>query len=191
MKYFKYLLILVIVVALIYCGFVIKNFPLIEWDKKIKIYEVFQVISTILIGFGIPFFIKRWIDDGRVMRNLLNDESKDILLEATKIKDIILKCFDNKSISGDDKQFINYLFTNIEILIEVFERSIKHSFDEKYNSEFDELEKAYHKYWRSVTDGDLMSDKFVMINLEFLSEFTTDHNIFINSIRKFHIQIQR
>ena len=191
MNMLKGILIILIGGALFFFGFVIDNFPFIEWDRKVKVYEVFQVMSTLLIGIGIPFFIKKWIDDGRIIKNLLKEEASDISNEAIKVKDFMVKAFTDKKLAHEDKQYLLYLFNQLENLLLVYENSLKSAFGEKYNSPFQDLKIAYYEYWQRVTDGELMKDSFSQIDLEFLSYFTAQHNGFLNSIRNFSIRIQK
>jgi hypothetical protein len=174
-------------------GFIIKNFPLISWNKEIKVYEVFQVVSTLFIAAVIPFLIKKWIDDGRLVKSLLGEESKDILEQGKKINNKLLECYQREDhrISSEEKQFILFLFTGMENAIANFGGSLKTSFGDKCNNQFQDVKIAYYSYWNKITGSNLMSDQFTKVDLEFLSFHMFEYNLWQTSIRGFLIYLQK
>jgi hypothetical protein len=191
MKLLKIFLIIIIFLAGILVGFYLKNFPNITWNHEVKIYEVFQVLSTLFIGIGIPFLIKKWIDDSRNIKSLLVDEGKDIIIESKKIKDAIFKYFEQGSISEKEKQLLLSLFTQLENSIARFKISLETSFGMKCNSEYQSFKIAYYEYWNNVTGGELMSSTVTEINSDFLDFHTAEYNTFQNSLRVFLIALQK
>jgi len=191
MRYIKLIVFVVCFLFAILMGFTIKNFPLISWNKEIKIYEAFQILSTLFIATAIPFLIKKWIEDKRTIAFLLNEEMKDILSANKNIKDKITEYYNKTDVDEDDKQFILYLFEELDNLISIFEDSLINTFDSKLNSEFQDLKIAYYTFWKDITGGTFMNDNFVEIDLSFLIFYSKKHVVFQNKIRNFILTLQK
>ncbi|HMK05008.1 MAG TPA: hypothetical protein VK489_12480 [Ferruginibacter sp.] len=186
----------IIIIGSIFClgvlfGFFFQHYPYIQWNPEIKIYEVFQVITTLFIALAIPFFIKKWIDDSRVVKTLLNKESDDISVEAKKINEKFISSYNTGNITSQDKKFINITFSQIENLIQTFESSIRVCFNNRCNSQFQDFKIAYLEYWHNVTSGDLMSDSFTIIDENYLSFHSEEYSKFLQALRKFNIFLQK
>jgi len=191
MKFFKLIILALIFGSGCLVGYCINNFPFVKWNHEVKIYEVFQVLSTLFIGIALPLFIKKWIEDGRIIKSLLKEETGNILSETKKIHDKFLTAYTQKQITPEDKQFVLFLFSQLENLLDSFEQSLKFSFGEKYNVQFQDLKIAYYNYWKSITGGNLMDDNFVTVDLGFISFQTNEYNLFSNQIRTFVISLQK
>jgi TctA family transporter len=50
-------------------GIVFKDIPNLKLNTEVKIFEPLTFLLTATIGLLIPFFIKRWIDDSRQIKN--------------------------------------------------------------------------------------------------------------------------
>lgn len=191
MKYLRVLIIILILGFAALVGYSIKSYPIIKFNSEIKIYEVFQIISTIFIAVAIPFLIKKLLEDSRIIKTLLNDEIKDIATKGDFFKTKILECYNARTITNEDKQYIVYLFTQIENLLENFQRSLQNSFKEKYNSQFQDLKISYFTFEKNITGDDLMSDAFTSVDIDILNYYAAECNQFQNDIRKFIIIIQK
>lgn len=168
MRTLKICLIIIVFLGGIAIGFFIKKIPIIEFNREMKIYEVFNLLLTIGIGIFIPFFIKRWIDDRRYIKNDLIEELKRVLDETNRIKEKITFCYLRKSITPDDKDELNYLFEQSDIkvntLVSLFETSYKSTTKELVTV----LKDSYLKYWKSITGGELMKSTFVNVTEDFM-----------------------
>jgi hypothetical protein len=191
MKIVKVVLILIVFIGGILLGFFFQNFPFITWNKEIKIYEVFQTISTLFIGLFIPFLIKKWIDDGRVIKGLISEEAKELISETKKIKEKLHEYHKAKTITEDDKQYLLMLFNQVENALSQFQESLKTSFGEKMESDFQGLRVAYFVYWKGVTGEELMSASFEKVDLDFLQQHALLFNEFQGQIRAFLIKVQK
>jgi hypothetical protein len=191
MKIIKLLISILLVTSGVLIGFCIKNFSLISWNKEIKIYEVFQVITTIFIATAIPFLIKKWIDDGRAIKSFLTTDANNLIVESEKIKEKFFKYYDNGKITADDKQYLMLLFTQMEDLIEHFGNALQKAFGMKCHREFCDVRTAHYVYWNEITGTEIMSDKWKIIDLDFLRFFLLEYNKFQYSIRIFLVEIQK
>lgn len=167
MKLLKYCLIILVFAFGFAIGIVINDFPYIKLDTTIKVFEPLSFLLTATIGILIPFFIKRWIDDSRQIKNNLIDEIKDTLREVATIKDKIKFCYNNKSINASDKQEINVLFEQIDLKIKCLEQLFIESFDSETKIIRAEISSDYLEYWKLTTGAELMSTKFKSVNDNF------------------------
>jgi len=191
MKIIRIVVIVAVFAFGILLGFTVKNFPVIQWNKEIKIYEAFQVLTTLFIALVIPFFIKRWIDDSRVVKSLLKEEANDISDEVKKINKIFQECFKNGFIDSADKKSINMTFSQLDNLIEIFEKSITVAFGNRCNVQFQDFKIAYLEYWKNITSGDLMANSFSVVNEDFYYFHSVEYSKFLQALREFNIFLQR
>lgn len=168
MKTIKVCLVIAIFISGIAFGFLIKKMPIIEFNKELKIYEVFNLILTIGIGLFIPFFIKRWIDDRRYIKNNLIEELKKVLDETIRIKEKISFCYLRKSITPADKDELNYLFEQSDIKVNTLVSLFETSYKTQSKVLVLDLKNSYFKYWKSVTGGELMKSTFVKVTEDFM-----------------------
>jgi hypothetical protein len=191
MKTIRTFLAIVLCTLCVYVGFIIKNFPFINWNKEVKIYEVFQIGSTLFIGIAIPFLVKKLLEDNKTIKGLIVDESKEIIDLTEKIKELLDKGREEKNISEEDKQYISLRFSELELAIISLEESLKLSFKEKYNDQYQNLKIAYFNFWKKITDGELMSSSFSTLTNDYLQIYLDEHRKFVSEIRRFIISIQK
>jgi len=184
MKFLKTVCLLLLFLGGVAIGYFVKNYPIIEFNKELKIYEVFNLLLTATIGLSIPFFIKRWIEDSRQIKNNLIEELKDTLKETERIKDKIKFCYSRDSISQSDKDEINYLFEQSDSKFNCLEELFVSTFDAETKTIRTEIKTIYMAYWKCVTGGELMNSKFVKISEDFFRR----HN---DSFSKFEIKIKQ
>lgn len=191
MKYLKYLLIILIFSFGFVLGIVFKDIPNLKLNTEVKIFEPLTFLLTAAIGLLIPFFIKRWIDDSRQIKNNLIDELKDTLREVAIIKDKIKFCYHNKTISQSDKQEINVLFEQADLKINCLEQQLIESYDIETKTFRDEIKSDYMTYWKLTTGAEIMSSKFKNVNENFyrrhnecFTKFETKVKQAINKVHK-------
>lgn len=170
MKLVKIILTITILIGGIIIGFTVRNFPFIKWNMEVKIYEVAQVSIALFIGLAIPFYIKKWIDDSRQLKNSLVDECKDTIAEAKKIKDKIDECHKIASVSQSDKDIIIALFSYSDIKINNLYDNILFGLDQKSNPIAQNIKDAYFEYWRVITGGTLMVSTYTKIDESLFSQ---------------------
>ncbi len=169
MKYLKIILAVLIFGFGLVIGIVYKDIPIIKFNTEVKLFEPLNFLLTATIGLLIPFFIKRWIDDSRQVKNNLIEELKDSLREVGIIKDKIKFCYYNKTISQSDKQEINVLFEQADLRINCLEQQFIESYDIETKSIRAEIKEDYLNYWKLTTSAELMSTKFKSVNENFYS----------------------
>jgi|ERR1035437_9229177 hypothetical protein len=184
MKYLKVICVVLLFFAGAAIGYFVKHFPIIEFNKELKIYEVFNLLLTATIGLFIPFFIKRWIEDSRQVKNNLIEELKDTLKETERIKDKIKFCYSRNSISQTDKDEINYLFEQSDFKFNCLDELFISTFEVETKILRADLKDIYFSYWKCVTGGELMTSKFNVISEDFVHR----HN---DSFSKFEIKIKQ
>ncbi len=184
MKYLRISIIFLIFLGGIIVGFIIKNYPIIEFNKELKVYEVCNLLLTATIGLFIPFFIKRWIEDSRQVKNNLIEELKDTLKETERIKDKIEFCYLRNSIEPSDKDEVNFLFEQSDIKFNCLTELLVSTFESETKTIRLELNEIYMQYWKVVTGGELMTSKFVKISETFFRRQN-------ESFSKFEIKIKQ
>lgn len=178
MKYVKIIMVIILFVFGIMIGFIFKNYPIIEFNKEIKIYEVLNLLLTLTIGLSIPFFIKKWIEDSRHIKNGLVAEFKDTLDEIKNIRNKVKDCFFGKVIDKDHKQAIIVLFEETDLKISCLEDQLTQSYKKETKKIRAEIKDEYINYWKFTTSSEIMSDSFTQIN----ENFYRTHNEFFTKI---------
>lgn len=169
MKYLKIVLVVLIFGFCLVIGIVFKDIPNIKFNTEVKLFEPLTFLLTATIGLLIPFFIKRWIDDSRQVKNNLIEELKDTLREVGIIKDKLKFCYHNKAICQSDKQEINVLFEQADLKVNCLEQQFIQSYDMETKSIRAEIKEDYMNYWKLTTSAELMSNKFKSVNENFYS----------------------
>lgn len=167
MRILKIIIVILLFLVGIAVGFCVKNWPIIEFNKEIKIYEVFNLLLTASIGILIPFFIKRWIEDNRQVKNNLIEELKSTLRETECIKDKIKFCRSRNIILASDKDEINFLFEQSDIKFNCLNELFSSTYDNETKVIRNELKEIYMAYWKFVTGGELMTTRFTSISEDF------------------------
>jgi hypothetical protein len=164
MKYLKLILVGLIFGLGLILGSLINDIPRIKLITEVRIFEPLTFLLTAIIGILLPFFIKRWVDDSRQIKNSLIEELKDTLRELNSIKDKIKFCYNNKVIAQNDKQEIIVQFEQADKKIECMEEQLSQSFDEQTKKIRSEIKNDYILYWKFLTGAEIMSTNFTTIN---------------------------
>ncbi|TDE52728.1 hypothetical protein [Flavobacterium sp. GT3P67] len=178
MKYLKILLFILLFIGAVAIGYFIKSYPIIEFDRKLKIYEVFNLILTATIGLSIPFFIKRWIEDSRHVKNNLINELKDTLSEIIIVKSKIKHCFNENAISQRDKQQIIVQFEETDLKLNCLDEQFKESYNNETKKIREEIKTEYFNYWRFATGAEIMSENFNTVS----ENYYRSHNEVFNKL---------
>jgi hypothetical protein len=184
MKYLKILLGVAILAFAFTIGHIIDDIPILQLNPEVRAFEPLTFLLTLIIGLLIPFFIKRWIDDSRQVKNNLIDELKDSLFEVLQIREKIKVCFTERSISAQTKQDINIMFEQSDFKINCLEVLLTESFDKETKEIRDGIKACYLDYWKLLTGAEVMSNDFVNVNENFYNR----QNI---SFSKFEMEIKK
>ena len=166
MRYLKILIALLILCFGIVIGIIINDIPLFKLNPEIKVFEPLTFILTATIGVLIPFFIKRWIDDSRQIKNNLIDELKSTLKEY-EISKKIRFCYNNKTISKSDKDEVIVLFEQADLRYNCLKQQMIEAFDKETKCIRDEIHNGCIDYWKHTTSAEMMSSKFKVVNETF------------------------
>jgi hypothetical protein len=168
MKILYFAIIIISFLFGIMIGFIYQNASNIKFNTEIKIFEPLSFLLTATIGIAIPFFVKRWIDDTRQVKNSLIKEIDCFFREIEVVKSKILYCNKVSKIDNDDKKEIIFLLERAENQL----NCLKILLDEAYKNETKDfssnITNRYIEYWKFVTSTEFMSSSFVKITPEFL-----------------------
>lgn len=191
MTVLKWLLFFLAFLGGIAIGHLIDDFPLVKFNREIKIYEVLTLILTASIGLLIPFFIKRWIEDSRYIKNNIVADLRELLEDVTCIKATVKSSFHSGSLYQKDKDYIIVQFeevdlrvSSIELLINEFKpgegrKIISHSMNE------------YLCYWKLLTGSEIMSNNFNSIPQSFYKSQNEAFNRFETEIKRVINRVNR
>lgn len=157
-------------------GVLIHDFPFIEFDNKLKIYEVLNLFITIAIAISIPFFVKKAVDDKRAIKSYLTEEAKDTIERLKDIKDLIRSCNSKGSISRSNKDELIRLFNNLEMQITSLCEQLEISFKTESLSVIKEIKEHYFLYDQFVTNDELMSEKYKKIDDGFYRDHKSQYS---------------
>jgi hypothetical protein len=165
-------------------GIVFKDIPNIKFNTEVKLFEPLSFLLTAAIGLLIPFFIKRWIEDSRQVKNNIIEEIKDTLREVAIIKDKLKFCYMNRSIGQSDKQEINVLFEQADLKINCLEQLLIESFETETIIIREEMKTAYLNYWKLTTSAEIMSNKFKIVSENFYGRHNDCFAIFETKLKQ-------
>ena len=156
-------------------GFIIKNGQLIIFNSEVRVAEVANFLLTIFLAFLIPFFIKKWIEDGRYIKGFLVDEVKNLIGILSQIKIILSNCNQINSITDVQKKEINAIFHEAELNIDSLNKQLSISYHKQYEALHEEISANYYKYKDFLTGGKFMDKGFDKISSDFLKEHNTEY----------------
>lgn len=157
----KHFLILLFVSCIFYfLGFISRNLDIIKIVYEIKITEIIGIFLTIFIGFLIPFYLKKLIDDNRTIKELLIQVCNQITNTKSSILKSIKDTPQNTSFNQECKDLILFQYTEIESLIDSLENQINISFPKSTKTIVESLRNSYFEYKSFITGGDLMNSSF-------------------------------
>lgn len=163
-------------------GLFFARLKFIEFDNKINIIDLIQVIVTLLFGALLPVLINKIIDDSKGVKHLIIDEMTKFLDETKKIKLFLHELNRNGIISGDDKDKIRAMINDSELLITSVTEQMNIAFKcEKLKKR---LNDEFLKYQYDVAGGELMNSNFTKINYQYLNSTNVSHAHFDTEVKK-------
>lgn len=154
----------------LFIGLVWKDLPLIKFNPELKVYEVLNLCITFGIGLFIPFLIKKWIDDNRAIKNIISEEIKSTVAGINCIRTKINTCYSSGKIISTDKDEINQLFNDCDLLFNSLNTHLSKSLNLNTEKILKASKENYMSYWKFITGGDLMNSHFEKIDLPFYKE---------------------
>ncbi len=189
MKVIKALIILFIFFFLIALGDLFQNLNIIpSIDYEMKMFDILNLLSTIAIALLIPFYISKFIDKEKSIKDFLKIECIDMLTEMSNLNLFLHNFKIGQNLTEDDKDNIMFLLEKSEKKLDnlidyLLDAKLPHSV---FNS--DDFKNSFFKYWEAVTGGDLMSESFIY-NEEFRSNETIAFSSLEKDIKKFIVKL--
>jgi hypothetical protein len=185
------LIFFILLVLAFVSGHLWKDLPGIEFDNKVKLFEILNLLLTLGIGVSIPLLVKKWIEDNRPVKMALCEEVKCIINKVDKIKQVICDCHASGSITKENKDNINYLFHNAEIQITSFGAQLKISFPTQSVGIMTQLKEKFNAYKDYLTGGQLMVSSFEKVDERFYRENNMEHSKIETELKTIAFQIHR
>lgn len=152
-------------------GILINDVPYLTLDNKVQLGAVIASLFTGMITFSIalliPYLITKRFDDQKGIKQFLINEIALFCKDLEKIKNQLEENHKLGSIKNDDKREINLLFEYLDTRVDSISQQLKQSFPTQSNNEIEELKSANMLFWKNVTGGELMDEKFKKITPEF------------------------
>ncbi|MHB8260381.1 MAG: hypothetical protein ACYDCN_15870 [Bacteroidia bacterium] len=165
-------------------GFLFIDFPKIEFDNHMRLYEICNLVLTLGIAISIPFIVKKSIDDKRAIKTFLTDEVKETLKYLVKSKELINNCYVNGALTKQNKDTIIIDFDNLGLQINSLKEQFEISFKPESQTLMAELTETYLNYHRFVTGDELMREAYDKIDIGFNRDYKTHYN-------KLELQLKR
>jgi len=184
MKLLKIIILGLLLVFAFLIGVIVNDLPVITLDTKVRLFEPLTFLLTVMIGLIIPFFIKRWMEDSRHIKNSLIEELKDMLKSVEKIRDKIKQCYHQKSILKASKDEINEMFEEADLKYSALEEMMTFAFEKECREIKSAIYAEYLAYWKLTTGAEIMASKFKMVNDTFYKNHNETFSKFERSIKK-------
>lgn len=167
----------IIITIIIFCaGIIIGNFltqfPYFRFNPEVKLFEPLTFLLTATIGLLIPFYIKRWIDDSRQIKNNLIEELRTTLKAYEVIYEKVRSFYINKSISQNDKIELNILFEQADMKYSCLKQQMNEAFEKETKCILNEIGESCIDYWKHTTSAEMMSMSFLVVT----DSFYRNHN---------------
>ena len=171
-------------------GVFVKNFPIVQFDNKVATLNILTFLTTLGIGIGFPFLIKKWMDDNQSIKKYLVSEIEELIKEIKVNKKIIEDSYSMGAFVKEDRDSINFTFHSAELQIDSIQKQFAVSFP-KSNSILVEMKNAYREYKDYLTGGELMISTFNKIELSFHREHSNEYNKFESHLKEMIQKIHR
>lgn len=143
-------------------GLLIKDFPYLTIDSKVSVGDIGNFILALIVAIVIPILLNDWLDNERHLKNFIIEEIQKCIVSIEPIKAQINKCYLDDSTTMHDKKEIRFQFKEADIRFYCLKEQLILSFNKKGSKIYSEIFAEYMKYWKDVTDGELMNDQFTI-----------------------------
>lgn len=181
---------LLILLGGICIGVFVKNFPVLEFERKISVLETLTFIVTVAIGIVFPFLIKKWVDDNQTIKNYLVQEIEQLISEIKENKTLIAQSFTDGEFKSSQRDKINFTFHSTELQIESIQKQFEVSFPNSL-SIVEDMKDSFRIYKDYLTGGELMISTFDKIELPFYREHSNQYNKFESHLKEMIHKIHR
>tara|TARA_R110002033_G_scaffold127265_1_gene168787 strand:- start:30 stop:617 length:588 start_codon:yes stop_codon:yes gene_type:complete len=171
-------------------GVFVKNFPILEFERKISVLETLTFIVTLAIGIVFPFLIKKWVDDNQTIKNYLVQEIEQLISEIKENKTLIAQSFTDGEFKSSQRDKINFTFHSTELQIESIQKQFEVSFPNSLLI-VEDMKDSFRVYKDYLTGGELMISTFDKIELPFYREHSNEYNKFESHLKEMIHKIHR
>jgi hypothetical protein len=171
-------------------GVFVKNFPILEFERKISVLETLTFLVTLAIGIIFPFLIKKWVDDNQTIKNYLVQEIEQLISEIKENKTLIAQSFTDGEFKSEQRDKINFTFHSTELQIESIQKQFEVSFPNSLKI-VEDMKDSFRVYKDYLTGGELMISTFVKIELPFYREHSNEYNKFESHLKEMIHKIHR
>ena len=171
-------------------GVFVKNFPILEFERKISVLETLTFIVTLAIGIVFPFLIKKWVDDNQTIKNYLVQEIEQLISEIKENKTLIAQSFTDGEFRSSQRDKINFTFHSTELQIESIQKQFEVSFPNSLLI-VEDMKDSFRVYKDYLTGGELMISTFDKIELPFYREHSNEYNKFESHLKEMIHKIHR
>ncbi len=159
------------------------NIGFLEFDGKVNIVSAAGLFVSTCIAIGIPFFLKKFIDDNRYIKSFLATEILSLIETLCEIKTVFSLCYDCGKITPEDKIKIGYIIYTAELQINSISEQVKISFNKRAKKHISELKEHYFIYNEGLTGGVLMTPEFTTVDDNFRKNHDTELNTFVTHLK--------
>lgn len=171
-------------------GSFIKNIPYFQWDTNIQVDEVANALLALILAIFLPFWINKWLENNKSIKQFLINEVAVFLQEVENIKNTIDKKYKAGSFNQEDKNEINLLFDHLDRRLDSLTTQISTNFPEQSTADISAIKESNTVYWKAITAGELMEPDFV-INKTFWKHSLDSYFSFESQIKMFAHKINK
>lgn len=170
-------------------GFLIKDWPLVEVDRQIKITEIIDISFTFLLALLIPLYIKYFIEKGNKVNEMVLDEVKRYRDHLELTHQRFFTIYQSKSINEDNKSELNVYCEILDSKFEVLSTVLKERCKEKAETLIEELKNNQIKFWKTLTSIEINSIEVTSIHPITFSKEIKCHQDITETIMKINLLI--
>lgn len=165
-------------------GIIIRDFPLLTFNREVKIIDVLRWLSTVSIGVFIPLVIKKLIDDKRTEKNNLIEELNYFSKVINNIQESIFKIYSNNKIYAKEKDSLNLQFDLSDKEIQELCVFLTENCNKQVGTLIKELKDSYSEYWKVSTSNEVIASSVKKINDNTYIKIKSKHSEINKMIRK-------
>jgi hypothetical protein len=170
-------------------GFLIKDWPLVQVDREIKITEIIDISFTVLLALLIPLYIKYFIEKGNKVNEMVLDEVKRYRDHLELTHQRFFTIYQSKSINEDNKSELNVYCEILDSKFEVLSTILKERCKEKSENLIEELKNNQIKFWKTLTSIEINSIEVTSIHPITFSKEIKNHQDITETIMKINLLI--
>ncbi|MDG1573309.1 hypothetical protein OZ410_13350 [Robiginitalea sp. M366] len=157
---------LLLIVSAFVLGISVKNWPFVSFNKELGLADILDVLTTLLLAFLIPYFIKYFIDKSDKVSNIVLQAIEAYRDEAYSIHDKFIEINESGSIKGMDRDQLLLATENLDGRLTLLEKIVNRRCGDSAKDPLDKLKKTHIEYWRLLTGSEINSVSLDSIDLD-------------------------